>query len=409
MNALAKDARSSGRLIPGPELLQAFLAHPPHPRPLLVSSGGTSSRCAGDGLWTLDLKQRYREFRYREKSAQVTIGTGLTMAEVLEGLRPHQRALPIGLSGLPGSGFLLTGGMGPLSRIHGLAMDHIQRIQGVWGNGEPFNLHRDDITKDARVASHWRGLLGAAPFLGVVTELDLDTDRLLPMAVLRQRISVEALPNWIQSSERWPDSASFQWSWGDHLEVYAVELLADGGSSDVLRSLTGDAPELCVDQLALPGFGLLTSDQQLSPFHCEVLGRLGACWGEQAEAVVDGLREPMMRRPHPACRISAQQLGGATAAVAAASTSFIHRDAEWKPWITAAWAPGDLTGREHALDWMNHVSQVLETLNPGVHLAQLHDHLPSHRQELKDAFGSWLPSLQLLKAEFDPDQCLCRL
>jgi len=133
MNALAKDARSSGRLIPGPELLQAFLAHPPHPRPLLVSSGGTSSRCAGDGLWTLDLKQRYREFRYREKSAQVTIGTGLTMAEVLEGLRPHQRALPIGLSGLPGSGFLLTGGMGPLSRIHGLAMDHIQRIQGVWG------------------------------------------------------------------------------------------------------------------------------------------------------------------------------------------------------------------------------------------------------------------------------------
>lgn len=409
MNPLAKDAKSQGRLIAGPELLSAVLAHPLHPLPLLVSSGATSSRCAGDGLWTLDLRQRCREFRYRETSSLVTIGTGLTMAEVLEGLSPYQRALPIGLSGLPGSGFLLTGGMGPLSRVHGLAMDHIQRIQGVWGNGEPFNLHRDDITTEARIASCWRGLLGAAPFLGVVTELDLETDPVVPLAVLQQRISVEALPNWIRSSERWPNSASFQWSWGDHLEAYAVEALADGGPSAVLRSVAGSAPERCVDQLSLPGFGRLTSDQQPSPFHCEVLGRLGERWGDQAEAVVDGLREPMMRRPHPACRISAQQLGGATGAVSSASTSFIHRDAVWKPWITAAWAPGDLAGRERALDWMNHVSDVLAALNPGVHLAQLHDHLPSHGQELKDAFGSWLPSLQQLKTELDPDQRLCRL
>ena len=58
---------------------------------------------------------------------------------------------------------------------------------------------------------------------------------------------------------------------------------------------------------------------------------------------------------------------------------------------------------------MDCVNHALMELNPGVHLAQLHDHLPCHDQELKDAFGSWLPSLQQLKVELDPDQRLCRL
>ncbi len=409
MNALAQDARSEGRLILGPELLPAVLAHLLHPTPLLVSSGATSSRCAGDGLWTLDLRRRYRELRYQVESSQVTIGTGLTMAELLEGLRSDRRALPIGLSGLPGSGFLLTGGMGPLSRSQGLAMDHIQRIEGVWGNGEPFNVHRDHVIGDERAASYWRGLLGAAPFLAVVTGLELRTHPIEPLAVLQERIAVELLPNWIRLAEQWPSSASLQWSWGDYVEIYAVQGLPDGCTSDLLPALAGDAAEICADQLSLPAFGRLTTDRQPLPSHCEVLGRLGQRWGEEAESVVDHLRELMMRRPHPSCRISAQQLGGATGTVESASTSFIHRNAEWKPWITAAWTPEDRAGRQRSLDWMEHVSEALMALNPGVHLAQLHDHLPFHDQELKDAFGSWLPSLKQLKAELDPDQRLCRL
>ena len=409
MNALAKDARSEGRLNLGPELLSVVLRHSLRPTPLLVSSGGTSSRCAGDGLWTLDLKQRYREFCYQERASEVRIGTGLTMAEVLEGLRSKQRALPIGLSGLPGSGFLLTGGMGPLSRSQGLAMDHIQRIEGVWGNGEPFNIHRDETIGDQHTAWCWRGLLGAAPFLAVVTAVELRTHPIEPLAVLQQRIAVEALPNWIRAAEEWPSSASLQWSWSDQLEIYAVHSGADGGSDHWFGALAEHAAERYADQLSQPGFGRLSSDHAPSPSHCEVLGRLGGRWGEHAEALVECLREWMLRRPHPSCRISAQQLGGATSTVSPASTSFIHRNAEWKPWITAAWAPGDLQGRAQALDWMENVNTALRALNPGIHLAQIHDHLPGHAQELSDAFGSWLPSLQRLKAEIDPDQRLCPL
>ena len=47
---------------------------------------------------------------------------------------------------------------------------------------------------------------------------------------------------------------------------------------------------------------------------------------------------------------------------------------------------------------MDEVSDDLRQACPGLHLAQLHDHLPNHRQELVDAFGDWLPELQKLKA-----------
>ena len=51
---------------------------------------------------------------------------------------------------------------------------------------------------------------------------------------------------------------------------------------------------------------------------------------------------------------------------------------------------------------MHQVSKDFSTTCPGVHLAQLHDHLPSHQSELVDAFGEWLPELRQLKSELDP-------
>ena len=52
---------------------------------------------------------------------------------------------------------------------------------------------------------------------------------------------------------------------------------------------------------------------------------------------------------------------------------------------------------------MDQVSDDLRQAFPGLHLAQLHDHLPNHRQELVDAFGEWLPELRQLKRELDPE------
>ena len=74
----------------------------------------------------------------------------------------------------------------------------------------------------------------------------------------------------------------------------------------------------------------------------------------------------------------------------------------WKPWITAVWPAGDEPARQRALAWLEELWGLLEPLCPGVHLAQLHDHLPFHQRELEQAFGSWLAGLRRLKADRDP-------
>ena len=136
--------------------------------------------------------------------------------------------------------------------------------------------------------------------------------------------------------------------------------------------------------------------------HTEVVGLLGAAAAEAWGHVQPELSRLLQHRPHPGCSLACQQLGAATQQVPVKATSFVHRDAEWKPWITAAWTPGDTPGRRSSLAWLEEVWQILEPICPGVHLAQFHDHLPFHQRELEAAFGPWLPELRKLKQRLDP-------
>ena len=111
------------------------------------------------------------------------------MGEVLEALLPHARTVAAGLSGLPGLGYVLTGGMGPLSRQVGLAVDQVLEIHGVWGDGSPFALSR---AADAG-SLEWRSLCGAAPFLGVVSALRMTTQPLVPLWAEQRVVSPDQL------------------------------------------------------------------------------------------------------------------------------------------------------------------------------------------------------------------------
>mgnify|MGYP001160793972 CR=1 FL=1 len=407
MNPLAQAADSLGCLTPAPGLLKQLMRQPLGATPLRIRSGGNSSRCASDGCWTLDLR-RHREILHHEATQEVEFGTGLTMAELLQALRSSGRSLPIGLSGLTGSGFILSGGMGPLSRSQGLALDHITAIQGIWGSGEPFALTQDQRGSDS---NHWRALLGAAPFLAVVTSLRLRTQRLQTLQVRHGLIAESQLAELIEIAESWPETVSLQWNWGERLEVYAVDCNPAESPSRHLEALDpflGTDPRAairrCQDQLEQPRFGSLASESVGSiPPHSEVIARLGPALNHQAGPLIEHLSTRIRERPHNGCRISAQQLGGATQRISPGETSFIHRDSIWKPWITAAWNPGDQAGREQSLAWMDQVSEDFRKVCPGVHLAQLHDHLPGHQKELEDAYGDWLPALRQLKAELDPE------
>jgi hypothetical protein len=310
------------------------------------------------------------------------------MGDVLQALLPHGRSISTGLSGLPGLGYVLTGGMGPRSRALGLAIDHLLEIRGVWGNGKEFWLQRQHDGDTAE----WRALCGAAPFLAVVTEVRLLTHPLIPLWVEQCRASSDALPDWLKTAEASDPSISLQWHWGDADQL------------DILRVYDQD-PGLggmqCIDGLhQLPA--LVVPRPGAQRVHFEVVGLLGPARAADWNECMPLLRDCMRRRPHPSCSLSCQQLGGATSRVPIGLTSFHHRDAVWKPWITAGWVAGDLAMRQRSLRWLEELWSVLQPLCPGVHLAQLHDHLPFHQRELEQAFGESLPGLKALKKKVDP-------
>ena len=387
-NAQAQDAASVGGMCPSqaelPDLLKGWTG----PRPLRVCGGGTSSRAAAHNQWTLDLRPQLNRIAWQSSDQSVWVGGGCRMGDVLQALLPHGRSISTGLSGLPGLGYVLTGGMGPRSRALGLAIDHLLEIRGVWGNGEEFWLQRQ-LDGDT---AEWRALCGAAPFLAVVTEVRLLTHPLIPLWVEQCRASSDALPDWMNEAEASDPSISLQWHWGDADQL------------DILRVYDQD-PGLggmqCIDGLhQLPA--LVVPRPGAQRVHFEVVGLLGPARAADWNECMPLLRDCMRRRPHPSCSLSCQQLGGATSLVSAGLTSFHHRDAVWKPWITAGWVAGDLAMRQRSLRWLEELWSVLQPLCPGVHLAQLHDHLPFHQRELEQAFGESLPGLKALKKKVDP-------
>ena len=387
-NAQAQDAGPMGIMRPSQDELAELLQGWSGPRPLRVCSGGTSSMAAAHNQWTLDLRPQLNRMAWQSSDHSVWVGGGCRMGDVRQALLPHGQAIATGLSGLPGLGYVLTGGMGPRSRALGLAIDHLLEIRGVWGNGEEFWLQRDRHAD----SEQWRALCGAAPFLAVVTEVRLLTHPLIPLWVEQCRAPSDELPDWIKEAEASDSSISLQWHWGDADQL------------DILRVYDQDPGRRgmqCIDGLhQLPA--LVVPRPGAQRVHFEVVGLLGPARAADWNECMPLLRDCMRRRPHPSCSLSCQQLGGATSLVSAGLTSFHHRDAVWKPWITAGWGAGDLAMRQRSLRWLEELWSVMQPLCPGIHLAQLHDHLPFHQRELEQAFGKSLPGLKALKKKVDP-------
>lgn len=398
-------------LIPTADEITPLILNQPQPTPLRICSGGTTSRCAEDGHWTIDLGRNVRHLSCHANQSTIRFGSGWSMGELQAHLAHQDCMIASGLSGLPGAGFILTGGMGPLSRSLGLAIDHVQSIEGTWGNGHGFALQRatEQIPHTEMIQKQWRALLGAGLFLGVVHTIELRCHPRLSLKVVQGCIDQTELVALIQTAETFPKGLTLQWCWGDAIEIMLVARRDDITALTTLASVQTQLSGVklhTTDILGLgelPGFGSLANPAAPSATtHQEVVGLLGPRWGEATAQLIAKLQTWMDRRPHPGCTVASQQLGGAVRQHSPEASAFLHRDAEWKPWITASWPMNDGHARQAAIDWLNNVWAQLHVVCPGVHLAQLHDHMPWHAREVHSAFGAWLPELRVLKQQLDP-------
>ena len=373
--------------------------------PFLVSSGGTTSRAAADEHWVVDLRKNYKNISFDSEKKLVEIEAGVKMGELSNFLKKHQRSFPIGLSGKTGMGYILTGGISPLSRSRGLAIDQIIEIQGFWGNGKEFNLTRPNGSESLNF--EWKALCGAAIFLGIITKLKLTTQPLRPILSWTANLSFSQLSECINQSESWPNSLSLQWIYGENIFAHAIGEIKDNDQERDLINLLEKLPFTCnriinkindMDSLPNLSLGNIKGNDSL---HSEVLGLLGPAWQENNLKVLKIIKSLIDQKPNKSCYIASQQLGGLTH-LKDLNTSFIHRDSIWKPWINGAWKAHDQSKREKTLEWMEECWDNLEFICPGVHLAQIHPHLKWHQKELSLAFKDWLPKLKEIKAVNDP-------
>ncbi len=415
---MAEDASIAGVLKDVDADLKAFTQNrTTEAKPLLICSGGTSSRCAADGHWTLDLRDKYSNIEVDPIQEEVYVEGGVKMSSLLEKLAKYGKSFPTGLSGQTGIGYILTGGISPLSRSQGLAIDQIIELKGFWGSGEPFEISHPNSSSSINELIKWRGLCGAAPFLGIVTSLKLRIQDIKPFVVWQSILNPDQLIEAIKQSEEWLPSSCLQWIWGDKIFVKVVVEHKNNGSLIDLEKLEKTLPDSIPKKRShllglqnLPSFYLQTKTEEFLPrCHSEVVGLLAKPWGGKINDIVQQIEGFLRVRPHPKCCIAAQQLGGLTNLRSRDSTSFIHRKSMWKPWITASWNAGHENGRFESLHWLETSWEGLEPNCLGVHLAQMHQHLPFHEKEIKSAFQEWLPKLKELKSSCDPQGILPNL
>ena len=104
------------------------------------------------------------------------VGGGARWSDVIAAAAPHGLAAPCGSSSQVGVvGFTLGGGHGPLSRLLGVASDHVRRLRVVTADGVEREV---DAEHEPELFTAMRG--GKAGF-GVVTELEIG---LVPLAAL---------------------------------------------------------------------------------------------------------------------------------------------------------------------------------------------------------------------------------
>jgi len=380
---------------------------------LCICSGGTTSSCAKDNFITVDLRKNFNQIKFNKKSGIIYIGGGVLMCDLIKNLDKFNRTFPIGLSTLPGVGYILTGGISPLSRRYGLAIDNIISVKGFFGNGEYFSLN-EEKTIEEKELKIMEGIKGAAPFFSVITEIGLKTFKSYPIKIFEGFIDKNELEELIIKSEEFPPNMSIQWIFSDQIYIYIVAEMKTEKDKTLAEKYTVDFNKY--SSIKIRNYKSFNDvrffPKELNLFelnsnnHSEVISLLGNDLKNNTKDFITALSEINLSKPNKSCYVASQQFGCKSNNNKKSSSLFIHRECSWKPWIYASWEKNNYEDKNLALTWMNQSWDKLKRFFPYIHMAQLHNHLNSHKEEINLAFGNKLKNLKLLKKFYDPANIL---
>jgi alkanesulfonate monooxygenase SsuD/methylene tetrahydromethanopterin reductase-like flavin-dependent oxidoreductase (luciferase family)/FAD/FMN-containing dehydrogenase len=365
--------------------------------PLGVRSGGHgfSGRSTNDGGIVIDLGRLNSIEVIDEASRHVRIGPGARWGDVAVALSPYGWALSSGDYGGVGVGGLATaGGIGWLSREHGLTIDHLRAAEVVLADG---TVLRASETENPEVL--W-ALRGAGANVGIVTSFEFEVDEVGDVG-------------WAQLAFDASDTAGFLEKWGALVEASPRDLtsfLIIGRSApgqptiaQMMAVIDSDDPGTIIERLQpfAEIAPLVQQSVQLIPYAQVMANSQGTDHNGQGEPVGrSGLLDHFGPEAARATArliesgevyfFSVRSVGGAVADVPEDATAYAHRSANF-----AVAALGSNRARLDA-QWDTLVHHHME----GLYLSFETDRRP---ERVSDAFPpATLVRLRALKAEVDP-------
>ena len=360
-----------------------------------IRSGGhgLSGRSTNHGGLVIDVGRLNQVQVLDEQTRLVRLGPGARWRDVAGALQPHGWAIGSGDYGGVGVGGLVTaGGVGFLSRHHGLTIDNVRAAELVLADGSALRVSTDEHPE-----VFW-AVRGAGANLGIVTAVEITASPVTEVG-------------WAQLGFHVPDVARFLTEFGAvatsaprQTTAFLIMGPSRGGSAtaQVMAMVDSNDPDVIIDQLQ-PFAQIPTLIQQqvvIAPYAAVMTmfpdqphqgrGEPVSRSGLLREVTADFARDAAALLDSGAIHwFQLRTMGGAIGDVHPEATAFVHRDAQMH--VTAMGANAQRVDR-----WWNAVRPHFH----GLYLSFETDRSP---ERLVEAFGEkGLARLRRLKRELDP-------
>jgi FAD/FMN-containing dehydrogenase len=382
--------------------------------PIAVCAGGHSMAGLGvvdDGV-VVDLTAM-KGIEVDPESRSARVQPGVLWQELDAATQEHGLAVPGGeISDTGVAGLTLGGGIGWLSRKHGLACDNLRSVELVTATGEVVHA------SEAENADLFWAMRGAGANFGVVTELELGLHPVGPQLYGGELIhpgfrDQEALRTIVDLAPTMPEEVRLMAALVTAPEAPFVPPEAQGQPVCVLISAhCGDAAEGERVLAPLREFGPPVVDMMRPLTYVELQqaadpmippGRRAYVksdfLGSLDDAALEVLTQHHLTATSASSQILLHQLGGAMNRAPEAGTAYPTRSAEWMFTAIALWTDPDESPDPHVA-WARGLWDAMRPWSTGTYVNHLGD---EGEGRVREAYGDSYDRLVSLKQEWDPD------
>jgi FAD/FMN-containing dehydrogenase len=308
-----------------------------------------------------------------------TVGAGVTAGQYTSEVGKHGLATGFGDTGSVGIGGITTGGgVGFLSRRHGLTIDNLLAAQLVTADGA---VHDVDETDEPDL--FW-GIRGGGGNVGVVTRFTFRLHEvpqivggllLLPATADNvaefMRLALEA-PDELGAIANVMPAPPMPFVPEDRRgELMILAIMAYSGPAEdaerVLAPFRAIAPPVADLLAPMPYAGLFPpEDPSYRPIATSVTGFATGLDTHTAQTVLDTLCTATSRPGVQMAVVQLRPLGGAIARVPADATAYAHR--EWPVMFNVATLVGDVADLEAQQDWVAALAATIADGTPGAYV-----------------------------------------